>query len=86
VNLDGKLRAHYPDPAHPEARRPGGICEGSGLHVRAARVPVRDKPDVVLEAETFGCPRCGARPRQPCRTPGGNAAPWPHVGRLEKAG
>jgi hypothetical protein len=33
VNMDNKLRAHYPDPARTEARRPGGMCEGSGMDV-----------------------------------------------------
>lgn len=43
VNADGKLRAHYPDPGRPEARRTGGWCEGSSSRAVKARPCQRDE-------------------------------------------
>lgn len=47
---------------------------------------MREKPLVVMRAESWHCPFCAASPGQPCKIPAtGRPAQWPHSARLALA-
>lgn len=83
------LGVPLPQEAVRQPTRPRTGPPSTVQRVRTARFVPRSqrRPDVKTrrkQAQVVDCPHCGAKAGEPCHTPSGNLAPWPHMKRAQR--